>query len=650
MRCPVAAALILAFAVVCAWAEEPQNTLSPIRQDDVFDSYYGVCAHIGCGDPLTNEKLAVCAAAHIRWVRADFTWSFAERPQGTWHFEAFDALLEKAQKYGIEILPILVYNAEWATPAHEHLDEWTNYVRTLVTRYQDRLRCWEVWNEPNLKQFWHVNPDGAAYKTLLEASYKTIKGIDPGLTVVYGGLAGVPMEFLTQSLDAGAAEFFDVMNIHPYRGGFTSVQADNTLARDIQAVSDLIKNYTDVPKPIWITEMGWSTLPGYGQGEPVLIAESLAQIFADRDTVSVAMLDDARYPGNIPRNLDLWGAELPKNCRLSTVTLDDLKGISPKRFDALMMQSGETFPTPWFDDLIAYVKNGGTIIFSGGVPLYYEIESVGDGWENKTAAAPEEYRRRMRIGWKAWWQDASVPEITSVVCADALLEGKSDAKRKELSEMFKRIQAGRFFTDEFLTENDTMIPMLNGAKDDFSAPCAVIYRFNSDWTGNLVVSSVGLSWTGNVSTDEDQGVFLAQAMLVARAAGVEKYFWYELQATEHDPTDRESFFGIVHADLSPKPGYIAYQALTQAAPDGSSDFCRTSAEKIETVTWRRPDNKHAAALWSPSGKVQVQLKFSESPTEAFDLSGNPIQIPATGTVELSPNILYIIGPEKIEIQ
>ena len=63
--------------------------------------------------------------------------------------------------------------------------EWAEYVATVVSRYKDDIHYWEVWNEPDLAEFWNGTP--AQYAALLALTYATIKQIDPTATVVVGG-------------------------------------------------------------------------------------------------------------------------------------------------------------------------------------------------------------------------------------------------------------------------------------------------------------------------------------------------------------------------------------------------------------------------------------------------------------------------------
>jgi len=249
----VSVALIAAFAAAgtAACAAEPEP-LCP----------YGVCAHIARGDehPFAKRELPMMRTAGVGWVRTDFSWSGVERRPGQWHFEMLDETVDWARAERVRILPILDYDVAWARPAHEHLDLWLEYVRRVVTRYKDRIRYWEVWNEPNLEQFWKDQPDPAAYVKLLRATHREIKRIDPGLVVVLGGTAGIPWQFIEGIYEAGGREHFDVMNVHPYR--YPRSPEERPLVADLTRLRELMQKHGDAAKPIWITEMGWPTHQG----------------------------------------------------------------------------------------------------------------------------------------------------------------------------------------------------------------------------------------------------------------------------------------------------------------------------------------------------------------------------------------------------
>lgn len=234
----------------------------PVAAEEICASPYGVCAHVSRGDerPLAQKEFALMREAGIVWVRTDFDWSGVERGPGKWTFDHLDAVVEWAEAAGICLLPILDYDVPWARPAYRHLDAWLEYVRRVVSRYKDRLRYWEVWNEPNLEGFWRDKPDPANYVTLLRATYQEIKRIDPQLVVVLGGMAGIPWQYLEGVYEAGGKEFFDVMNVHPYR--YPQAPEPARLAEDLRRLRELMHRFGDSQKPIWITEIGWPTHVG----------------------------------------------------------------------------------------------------------------------------------------------------------------------------------------------------------------------------------------------------------------------------------------------------------------------------------------------------------------------------------------------------
>lgn len=243
---------------------------APAAADDQKDLCpYAVCAHVSRGDEhqVARQELKLMRSAGIGWVRTDFDWSGVEREPGTWQFDHLDETVAWAEAAGVRLLPILDYDVAWARPAHEHLDKWLDYVRRVVTRYKDRLRYWEVWNEPDLEGFWKDKPNPKDYAKLLNATHATIKRIDPELVVLHGGVSGIPWSYLEGVYAAGGKDAFDVMNVHPYR--YPSSPEQRPLYDDLVRLRRLMEKHGDPAKPIWITEMGWPTHQGRrGVSEP----------------------------------------------------------------------------------------------------------------------------------------------------------------------------------------------------------------------------------------------------------------------------------------------------------------------------------------------------------------------------------------------
>ena len=279
------------------------------------------------------------------------------------------------------------------------------------------------------------------------------------------------------------------------------------------------------------------------------------------------------------------------------------------------------------------------MILVGGVPLYYASQWDSQGFMTQSGYASDSYRETLRIGWEAWWTKKNVPEKTRLIPV------------KEYEELLKQAakeEGARFLNDSLLKPGDKFIPLIKAADENYNAPVAAVIKFDSDFKGSLIVSTIMNGGSTNVCTEPNQGVFLAQAYLLAYVGGVERYFWYEFQAVEEDDVDREHHFGMVHRDLSPKSGYFAMKTLIRMRPDGSiqnpgwlkDDFCQ--------VSWKRPDGKTVTAVWLPGSEGERTIALNSPVEFACDYLGNTVNVPvpngSTYKLKLSPKVLYLVTP------
>jgi xylan 1,4-beta-xylosidase len=166
--------------------------------------------------------------------------------------------------------------------SHPKPEMWTGlvdaFVRHLRQRYgEEEVRTWffEVWNEPNLKDFWE-GADQQAYFGLYENSARTIKAIDPRLRV--GGPATAGAAWIPEFLDFAAARSVpvDFVTTHTYGvdGGFLDEkgQDDNKLSTDPDSIVGDVRRarqqiaaskFPDLP--LYFTE--WSS--SYSPRDPV---------------------------------------------------------------------------------------------------------------------------------------------------------------------------------------------------------------------------------------------------------------------------------------------------------------------------------------------------------------------------------------------
>ena len=611
----------------------------------VSESAYGICAHISrhSDHRLAKGELELMQEAGIGWVRTDFDWTTVQPSQnGDWDFSMIDETVEWAEDAGIAILPILCYDVSWASPSYKHLDEWLEYVRRTVTRYKDNLRYWEVWNEQDLEGFWKDEPNPSNYTILLKATYEEIKKIDPKLNVLVGGMSGIPFEYIEGIYKAGGKDYFDIMAVHPYR--YPNSPEAGGLESDLEKLSVLMAKYGDGNKDVWITEIGWPTHLNENFMPDEIIKTGLKTVNSEREYWRMAVLDDIRYPVQFQFSDERIKGMFPKNGSVSRLNIEKIKKLSTEKYDALLWPLHEGFAVEIFDAIESFVKEGGVIIFTQGVPLYYAMEQKGNGeWQQYIAS--ESYRERLHIGWEAWWTKKGVArEIKKLSIAKDLAS--------EINIYEDHPYASRFLNDSKLKEGDRFIPLIQASESNYTGICAAVFDLNSELSGAVIVTSLMMDFKG--ISEEKQASILPRAYMISLQNGIDKMFWYNLRARENDAYYNEDNFGIVHKDLSAKPAYIAMKTLNRARPLGSKAIGKITHEgTICLAGWKRENDGNGWAIWNSGTPRMIKLKVKGKVTEAFDYLGNNVMFKENdgwGTIEILSSPIYIIGPEEISFK
>lgn len=219
-------------------------------------------------DPLPLQQMGVS------WVRLwgvePFLWFSVEPTPGGWQWDHADALVKLAKSRGIHLLGLLGYPARWAAaePSKEHqarhrlaqapgrwkprdVNEWNQYVTQVVRRYHNDIHHWEIYNEvdfhpPGLPA--SFSGSTAEYFDLLKGAYQSAKRIDPRTQILISGFslgAVCDRKMPFDLLEMGAADYFDIFNMHSYQGLFE--------------VDDLLKavHARKPDAPFWQTEQMW---------------------------------------------------------------------------------------------------------------------------------------------------------------------------------------------------------------------------------------------------------------------------------------------------------------------------------------------------------------------------------------------------------
>jgi hypothetical protein len=305
--------LLLGLTLSSSLADAVQITsLPPV---ETTDGRVGTCYSF-YPNPVSGAGRPFMPLAHdagSRWDRFDFIWPNLQRPDGSWipeGIDAYDTLVDDLHNSGFNVVGILLWTPDWAAshgvrarstprlgdqpagwyapvaqPTRSQLipmvsnaasspprglyqawNDWTEsdgdpinywgrFVNRTVARYSDRVKHWEMWNEPEWSYFW--TGTSSDYAQLLKVGYEATKAACPDCKVLFGGLHYWEnpnyykwvLNILRDDPEATDNDyFFDIMSVHLYS------RSSNTY----DVVNDIRSGMTArVPEhPIWLTETG----------------------------------------------------------------------------------------------------------------------------------------------------------------------------------------------------------------------------------------------------------------------------------------------------------------------------------------------------------------------------------------------------------
>ena len=626
--------LVVAAALAAAWS-------SVGAADAATDSPYGACAHITVNEPPARTCAAMRGAG-LAWVRSDIDWRKIEKTPGVFDFSKYDRVVAECEAEGVQLLPVVFRPPAWAKRTWEHLDEWAEFVRRFAEHYGRRLPVIEIWNEQNVPHFWGGKAYPADYLAVLRRAYDSVKSVDPSIRVAIGGFTGVPLDFIEGIYRLGGANAFDIMNVHAYT---TPFNPEGILDDKIEKLRALMAKYGDGQKPIWITEIGYSTHTIGIKDQDVLLAglkaarpeaESWRTIYIPSQEDVEDVLD-----GKIRKALlDI----LPEGSDVEVCHPADVAArLAQGDLDLAVYPFSEEYAADSVDAVLDFVRKGGVLVDFGGMPMYKAFRLAQDGTRRlEKDPLPSSDLKRFRIAMSAWWIDDRYPMYVQAFPTAAATGVEAPPKG---------FKGERFFTDALLEPGDEFIPLLSARTNGVDAVAAAVYKFGSDMKGAVVVSGILNPGSRGTNTEEQQAKRWSRALGIAFAEEIDRIFVYEFRQADKDPGHPNSFFGLVHDNFAPKPALGAYMTFIDARPAGSVQkpgAWRTADGKIWFPQWMRPDGRDAGMLWTVGAPLRREIEFSSQNVEFIDAAGAKVRPPRKGSafsLEITDSPLYFIGGE-----
>lgn len=269
--------------------------------------YVGINAHTRGVNPGEDQDLV--AETGVKRLREDIEWDLVEPSDDAWSWAETDKLFEQAAERGMTILPLLVSSPCWAVPEETDEDdcwstypesdaEYAEYVSQVAARYGPGGDFWdahpslgddlaprylEIWNESYLPQFTNDEVDPARYAALYKAAVIAGRAANPATRYLIQSTVAARVdraidpegwvdwaESLVEA-EPELGDYIDGLAVHPYPGG--NDPGYEPEAGTESSFLNTVIGYESwreagVDKPVWITEVGYSSCDGGSECVP----------------------------------------------------------------------------------------------------------------------------------------------------------------------------------------------------------------------------------------------------------------------------------------------------------------------------------------------------------------------------------------------
>ncbi len=269
---------VLALTAACVGARAQVRRALPLKRFELTrlahtpgDAYYQMPAGVSddyfdgtSGRSRVQRHMKIAREVGAKYLRCAFSWNAIEKAPGKYGWAFWDMLVDEAQKTGIELIPYVAYTPKWAASSKDEYwtqpprdpKQYAEFMVTLASRYRGRIKAWEIWNEPDNRDYWRGTVAG--YAELVREAAVAVRGANPSVVLVLGGMSRGPGQFFRSLLsDYGIGGYVDVIAMHAYPETWDPERLEYIFQDWVQQMSDLMR--TNAPGvDFWINEMGYA--------------------------------------------------------------------------------------------------------------------------------------------------------------------------------------------------------------------------------------------------------------------------------------------------------------------------------------------------------------------------------------------------------
>lgn len=223
--------------------------------DDYFDGTSSIAR--------LRRHFAIARRAGVKYLRCAFSWNGIEKEEGKYDWRFWDTLVALAAQNKIQMIPYVAYTPAWA--ARDAKDFWkqpprdpklyADFMFTLATRYRGQILSWEIWNEPDNKDYWLGT--SAEFAELVMQAATRIRQADPSAVLVLGGMANGPSDFFRALITQHHLDrYVDVVAMHAYPESWLNGPAELIFQQWVPQMHQLIAE-DGSGDDLWLNEMGY---------------------------------------------------------------------------------------------------------------------------------------------------------------------------------------------------------------------------------------------------------------------------------------------------------------------------------------------------------------------------------------------------------
>ena len=210
-----------------------------------------------------RRHMKAAQQAGVRYLRCAFSWNAIEKAPGRYDWQFWDMLVDTADQYGIQLMPYVAYTPEWSAAKKEEFwkqppGQSSDYVRFMgatAARYKGRIRSWEIWNEPDLSEYWQGTV--SQFADLVQRTAVSIREADPQAVVILGGVSRAHDPFLRELITTYHVDrSVDVVAMHGYPGSWLPETTETVYGDWVHEVRRML-DQSGSGADLWVNEMGY---------------------------------------------------------------------------------------------------------------------------------------------------------------------------------------------------------------------------------------------------------------------------------------------------------------------------------------------------------------------------------------------------------